>query len=79
VDRAGNEIVVEFRPSVTQAALVLRIVDVELERFRGYRITRLLTPLPADVVALIAAQGLQAPQIAPDRILESLLRASHVE
>jgi hypothetical protein len=78
-ETAENELIVEFRPSVTQPATIVRIADVELQRFHGYRRTRLLTPLPADVVAQIAADGLQASEIAPDRMLEALLGAAHVE
>ena len=77
--RTGGELVVEFRPDVTQAGLILRIIDVELARFASARRTRLLSPLPANVYAAIAAEGLQAPQIASDRILESLLGLEHVE
>lgn len=79
VDRIGNQLVVEFRPSVTQATLVLGIADVELRRFSGYRRTRLLSALPVEVAARVAADGLQAPEIASDRILESLLGAPGVE
>jgi hypothetical protein len=78
-DRAGKVIVLEFRPSVTRAAVVLRLADVELARFNGCRQTQLLAPLAAETIALIAAEGLQAPEIAPDRILESLLEAARVE
>jgi hypothetical protein len=70
---------VEFRPDVTPPALLLRIIDVELGRFRGARRTQLLSPLSMRTAAAIAAQGLQAPEIATDRILESLLGLEHVE
>jgi hypothetical protein len=43
------------------------------------RRTELLAPLPEDVVAAIAAQGLQAPEVASDRILETLLGVERVE
>lgn len=75
----GSQLVVEFRPDVTHADLILRIIDVELRRFGGSRRTSLLTPLPTWVAAAIAARGLQAPEIAPDRILEPLLGLEHVE
>lgn len=77
--QSGAKVVVEIRASVTQPAMVLRIVDVELSRFHGFRRMELLAPLPAGVVAEIAARGLQAPEIGPDRILESLLESAHVE
>ncbi|HEY9179850.1 MAG TPA: hypothetical protein VIO32_03970 [Candidatus Baltobacteraceae bacterium] len=75
----AGRLIVEFRPDVTQPALVSRIVDVELQRLRAARRTQLLTPLPAHIVAAIAGEALQAPEIAPDRILESLLGLEHVE
>ncbi len=75
-DIIGGRLVVEVRPSVTQPMLLLQIVDLELRRRHGYRRTQLLAPLPMELMARIAALGLQAPEIAPDRILESLL---HVE
>jgi len=71
--------IVEFRPELTPPALVLDLVDVELRRFHGYRKVTLLNPLPAAVVAQIASAGLQAPEIAPGRILETLLEQSGVE
>jgi hypothetical protein len=77
--RHGDELIVEFRPDVTQAALIVRIIDVELARLRCARRARLLTPLPDDVLAAVAAEGLQAPEIASGRILESLLGLEHVE
>jgi hypothetical protein len=76
---AGTQLVVEFQPSLTQPALVLRIVDVELRRTNGYRRIELLSPLPVEIVARIAADGLQASEIAPDRILEALLESANVE
>lgn len=78
-DIEGTCLVVEFLPSLTQPALVLRIVDVELRRTRGYRRVELLSPLPVEVLARVAADGLQAKEIATDRILESLLESANVE
>ena len=75
---AGSAIV-EFRPALTSPSLILHLVDVELRRFHGYRKVTLLNPLPAWLVAQIAAAGLQAPEIASDRILETLLEQSSVE
>lgn len=77
--RVAGELLVEFRPDVTPPGLVLRIIDVELARLACARRIRLLTPLPVDLLAAVAAQGLQAPEIAADRILESLLGLEHVE
>lgn len=75
----GPQLILEFRPDVTHTELILRIIDVELRRFGGSRRTQLLTPLPMAAAAAIAAGGLQAAEIASDRILESLLGLEHVE
>jgi hypothetical protein len=75
----GTNLIVEFRPDVTHADLIVRIIDVELRRFGGARRTQLLTPLPMATMAAIAARGLHAPEIASDRILEPLLGLEHVE
>jgi len=63
-------LVVEWDPAVTRADVVLAVADVELRRFAGGRTAELLSPLPPSLVASIAAEGLQAPQVAPERILE---------
>jgi len=75
----GGSLLLEFRPEVSAPNLILRIIDVELGRFGGARRTRLLSPLPMATAAAIAAAGLQAPEIASDRVLESLLGLEHVE
>jgi hypothetical protein len=62
--------VVEWDPDLTQAAVVLGIVDIELRRFASPRVAELLSPLPPAMVAKVAASGLRAPQIQPQRILE---------
>ncbi|HZY96635.1 MAG TPA: hypothetical protein VFE35_05995 [Candidatus Cybelea sp.] len=66
-------VILEWDPTVSSVELVLGLVDVELRRFASGRTTELLSPLPPASVAKIAAQGLQAPQIAPDRVLELLI------
>jgi hypothetical protein len=78
-DVAESQVILELRPSLTQPDLVLRIIDVELRRTNGYRRITLLSALPADLLARVAATGLQAPEIATNRILESLLEAANVE
>ena len=62
--------VVEWDPDVTEAGVILGIVDVELRRFAAGRVAELLSPLPPFLVARLAATGLRAPQIEPQRILE---------
>ncbi|HET6895092.1 MAG TPA: hypothetical protein VFH72_06890 [Candidatus Baltobacteraceae bacterium] len=76
---AGTHLIVEFRPDVTPAALLVRIIDVELRRYGGARRTHLLTPLDVRSAASVAAAGLGAHEIASDRVLESLLGLEHVE
>ncbi|MBV9269662.1 MAG: hypothetical protein JO165_01105 [Candidatus Eremiobacteraeota bacterium] len=70
----GNEAIVELDTAVTPVNRLFTVVDVELARFgTPLRRTRVLTPLSPNVLAAIAAAGLECPEIAPDRILESLL------
>ncbi len=67
-------IVIEWDPRQTAASAVYDLVDVELRRFGGGRTAELLAPLPDEVIARIAAEGLEAPEIAPDRELETLVK-----
>jgi hypothetical protein len=64
-------VVIEWDPSLTDAAVVLALVDVELRRWQSARTAELLSPLPRPVAAKLAATGLRAPQIGPERVLES--------
>jgi hypothetical protein len=66
-------IVLEWDPNVSSADVILGLVDVELRRFGGGRTIQLLSPLPPATIAKIAAAGLQAPQITPERVLELLI------
>jgi hypothetical protein len=66
-------IVIEWDLERSGAAVVLGVVDVELRRFHSSRTAELLTPLPAEWTAKVAAEGLQAPEIARDRVLEDLI------
>jgi len=66
-------VVVEWDPQRTAAPAIYDLVDVELSRFGGGRTAELLAPLPEALVAKIAAEGLQAPEITPDRELETLV------
>jgi hypothetical protein len=63
-------VILEWDPTVSSVELVIGVVDVELRRFASGRTADLLSPLPPALVAGIAADGLQAPQITPERILE---------
>jgi hypothetical protein len=64
-------VVVEWDPNVSRVDLVLGVIDVELLRFSSGRTIELLSPLPASLATKIAGDGLQAPQIGLDRVLES--------
>ncbi len=70
--------VVEWNLDRTPAEVVLAVIDIELARFGAARVTELLTPLPLAWWTSIASAGLQAPEIAPDRVLEALIEEHHV-
>lgn len=72
-EREGDGIGVEWNLDRTGADVVLGLIEVELQRFHASRVTELLAPMPLAWWASLAAQGLRAPQIAPDRVLEALL------
>jgi hypothetical protein len=63
-------VIVEWDPARTSPAVVLGLIDLELQRFGSGRVAESLSPLPAAVVAKVAAAGLAAPEIVPNRILE---------
>ncbi len=62
--------VVDWDPDVTDARVIIGLIDLELGRFASGRVTELLSPLPHWLIAKLAASGLEAPQITPKRILE---------
>jgi hypothetical protein len=71
----GGGLVIEWDPQRASPSVVLGLVDVELRRFNSGRTAELLSPLPPGSIARIAADGLEAPQITPERVLEMLLDA----
>jgi len=73
-----NGLVVEWDPSVSGARLVTSLVDAELGRFACGRTNELLSPLPPEVATAIAAEGLQAEQIVPERVLELQIGSDRV-
>ena len=75
--RAGDAIIVEWDLERTGAAIVLDLVDVEIARFHARRVNHLLTPLPIAWSARIASEGLGAPEISRDRVLEALLKDAY--
>jgi hypothetical protein len=66
-------VVLEWDPESLRAELVLGLIDTELQRFASGRTARVLAPLPKSTIARIASQGLRAPEIRLDRVLEALV------
>lgn len=77
-EAAPDAVLVEWNLDVTPAQVLLALVDIELARCGASRVTELLTPLPLAWWTAIARDGLQAPEIAPDRVLEALIEEQHV-
>jgi hypothetical protein len=72
-DPCEGGVILEWDPQRASAGPILGLVDVELRRFNSGRTAELLAPLPSVWIARIAADGLQAPQVTPERVLESLM------
>lgn len=66
----SNAAIVEWDPAITTTRVIFELVDVELARFHSGRVAEVLSPLPPWVVVRLAAEGLQAPQVEPARVLE---------
>jgi hypothetical protein len=64
-------VILEWDPDVSRAELVLGLIDAELRRFASGRTAEVLTPLPKSTIAKLASEGLQAPQVRLDRVLEA--------
>jgi hypothetical protein len=75
---ADGAAIIEWNLDVTPAQLILALVDIELKRFHAARTSELLTPLPLRWWTALASAGLEAPEIAPDRVLEALIEEQHV-
>jgi len=74
VRRFDEAIRIEFNARRTSLDVLSALIDVELRRFGSpVRRTTVLSDLPLDVQAFVAASGLQAPEIDRTRILESLV------
>jgi hypothetical protein len=78
-ESAGGAAVIEWDLDRTSATVILDLIDTELARFHSGRTTELLTPLSETWQARIAADGLQCPEIAPDRILETLVAQARLD
>jgi hypothetical protein len=77
-EAVGEAAIVEWNLDLTGSEIVLGLVDTEIARFHARRVNELLSPLPLRWVTRIAATGLNAPEIAPDRVLEALLETPNV-
>jgi hypothetical protein len=71
-------VIVEWDLDETGLDVVLNLVDIEIDRFRAARVNALLTPLPLAWWTRIAAAGLHAQEISPDRVLEEQLKVHGV-
>jgi hypothetical protein len=70
---ADNALVIEWDASRTRVRLLMAVIDTELRRYSASRRTQLLSELSLEQMTRIAAEELQAPEIAPDTVLEALL------
>lgn len=77
-ERVGDAVVVEWNLDRTPARMIRALVDVELARFGAGCVNDLLSPLPLAWWTAIARDGLHAPEIAPNRVLEALIEEHHV-
>ncbi len=68
-----GRLIFEWNPDRSKTALVFSVLDSELRRFASGRTSELLAPLPEAIVAQIAAEGLGTPEIASNRVLETLV------
>ncbi len=67
--------ILAWDPQRSPVAIVLDTIAVALRRFGSARTCELLAPLPLELLAAIAAQGLATPDIGVDRVLERLIAA----
>jgi len=73
-----GDVIVEWDLDRSALEVVLGLVDIEIDRFHARRVNALLTPLPPAWWTRIAASGLLAPEITPDRVLEEQLEVHGV-
>jgi hypothetical protein len=72
-EASNGRVILEWNPARTKTALVFSVLDAELRRFASGRTAQLLAPLPEAIAAQIAAEGLETPEIASNRVLETLV------
>lgn len=77
-DPCQGGMIIEWDLEVTAADTIMNLLDIEIDRFHARRVNALLTPLPLQWWTAIAASGLRAPDIAPNRVLEEQLEVAHV-
>jgi hypothetical protein len=68
--RIDDTIIIEWDLDRTAWPTIETLIDVELRILRSGRVNALLSPLPVEWVARLAAYALRAPEITADRILE---------
>ncbi|MBV9233531.1 MAG: hypothetical protein JO030_05760 [Candidatus Eremiobacteraeota bacterium] len=71
--KCGDALLLEWNLDAAPSSVILGLIDVELRRFASGRQTELLNPLPPHVSTRVAAEGLGAPEIQPQRVLDLLL------
>lgn len=69
----GDALVLEWDPGRARIAVLRELAGLELARTHAACTSELLCPLPLEVWTKLAAEGLHAPEIAPNRVLEALL------
>jgi hypothetical protein len=74
----GGGMILEWDLDTTAVDTVMDLIDIEIERFHARRTNALLTPLPLGWWTTIAGNGLRAPEITPERVLEEQLEVQHV-
>ncbi|HTZ54834.1 MAG TPA: hypothetical protein VMB20_07190 [Candidatus Acidoferrum sp.] len=77
-DRCEGGMIVEWDLDATPLDVIMNLIDIEIDRFHARRVNVLLNPLPLAWWTTIAASGLRAPEITPERVLEEQLEVQHV-
>jgi hypothetical protein len=78
-ERTGGAVIVEWNLDRTPYETIETLIDVECGVYRCGRVNSLLTPLPIAWLTRIAAHGLHAPEIVPERVLEVQLEMHGID
>jgi hypothetical protein len=78
-DRVGDAVIVEWDLDRTPYETIEALIDTECGIYRSGRVHDLIAPLPVAWLARLAAYGLRASEIAPDRVLEVQLEAQGLD